>query len=81
MLLLTACAPARIETIKPPLARTTPVAVPAIPDGRVACAHDPQKQCLDDAQTAWVLVSFADALDAANAKLRWLADYFGALPD
>ena len=81
MLLLTGCAPGRIEAIKPPLERVTPVAYPAIPNGRVTCPHDPEKQCLSDEQTAGVITSFADALDAANAKLRWLRDYFGELPN
>lgn len=81
MLLLTACAPARIETIKPPPERITPVVYPVIPEGRVSCSDEPEKQCLDDEQAARLLSAFADALDAANAKINWLRDYFAGLPD
>ncbi len=81
MLLLTACASARIETIKPPPERLSSVDYPEIPKGTTSCPDAPEKRCLSDAETGKLLLDFSVALDAANAKLQWLRDYFDALPD
>jgi hypothetical protein len=48
-----------------------------VPEGNVACAYDTTLRCLDDSQNAELLDGYAAALDAANAKLHWLAIFFG----
>jgi hypothetical protein len=72
MLSLSGCGDARPEFIKPARERVAQVAAPEIPAGRVPCAFDPARICLDDEQTGTLLSGYADAFDRANAKLRWL---------
>ena len=76
--LLTACPDERVRIAKPPAEYTQTVAYPAIPAGESVCDGAP---CLSDRESASLLSSFADALDAANGKLERLADWFAALPE
>lgn len=69
----------RVAFVKPTADRTEQVASPAIPEAKTPCAYDPSKLCLNDEQTATVIGGLAGALDAANAKLQWLADFFNGL--
>ena len=82
MLLLTGCAEkTRLEPIKVSKERLEGEPYPKVPDGRIACAHDPKKQCLDDTQTGGLIDDLIGVVDKLNAKLQWLRDYSGALPD
>lgn len=78
MLLLTACPNERVRIAKPPADYTAAVAYPAIPAREAVCDGAP---CLSDRESASLLASFADALDAANGKLAKIADWFEALPE
>lgn len=76
-LLLIGCASDNARPVTPAAERVAEVPEPAIPDGKVPCEYDSARQCLDDEQTATLISDFAAALDAANAKLHWLAIFFG----
>ena len=76
-LLSTGCGNVSVEPIKPAPERVAEVPAPQIPEGSIPCAFDATQRCLDDVQTATVIDGYAAALDAANAKLRWLAIFFG----
>jgi len=82
MLSLSGCGgDARPEFIAPAPERVAQVAVPDVPEGNAPCSGDATRRCLDDEQNAMLLSDYADALDRANAKLQWLADFlFGAHP-
>ena len=76
-LLSTGCGNVSVEPIKPAPERVAEVPAPPVPEGNVACAYDATLRCLDDSQNAELLDGYAAALDAANAKLHWLAIFFG----
>ncbi|MGD9470598.1 MAG: hypothetical protein AB7G24_00705 [Novosphingobium sp.] len=78
-LLLTACGTERPAIVLPPADRLAPVAFPAVPDGEALC--DDGAPCLSDRQVAGVMADLANALDLANAKILWLADWARALGD
>jgi hypothetical protein len=75
---LTSCA-TNTRPLPPDSSRTAPVAYPDIPNGAAPCADNPAARCLSDSQNATLLRDYDAALTAANAKLQWLADYFGGL--
>lgn len=76
-LFLIGCATASVRPVKPAAERVAEVPGPEIPEGSIPCAYDSAQRCLDDVQNATVIDGLAGALDAANAKLHWLAIFFG----
>jgi len=76
-LLLSACAPEVVSA--PPAHRFEPVAMPAYPEPTATCDDDADgvtEPCLSDAQVGNLMNELIDALEVANGRLSWLADYF-----
>jgi hypothetical protein len=80
LLCLIGCGTDRVRFIAPPLDRTEQVAAPAIPPATTPCAYDATQLCNTDAEEAGVIAAYDDALAAANRKLAWLRNFFGAVP-
>lgn len=76
-LLSIGCASDNVRPVTPAAERVAQVPGPEIPEGNIACPYDAAARCLDDIQNATVIDGLAAALDAANARLHWLAIFFG----
>jgi len=64
----------------PERSRVAPEGTPLVPAASVACAEDPSRRCVTDADTAEFIRSLVAALDRANRKLCWLGVFHGYAP-
>lgn len=83
LLLMTSCgddAKPLASTPRPTIDRLTPADWPVVPEGSVACAHDPARRCLTDEEDAQLKRGLADTITADEDIICWLRDWFGYPP-